>query len=112
MAENLRKIADLMGAEVVGTVPEAGGGAFGAARLGRAVDSLRSRLRPTVGVRPGRPTDAAWTRHPKVPMTSRTEETLIRIAARISTGERRISPMQLAAQLLEDAVGDLERETS
>ena len=37
MAKNIEKIADLLGANVVSQLPETGGGAFGAARLGRLV---------------------------------------------------------------------------
>jgi hypothetical protein len=33
MASNIQSIADKLGAKVVGQVPEAGGGTFGAARL-------------------------------------------------------------------------------
>lgn len=104
MARKIEKIADLLGATVVGQVPDTGGGAFGAARLGRLVASLQARLEPSVGRRPGRPTDAAWVHHSKVPMTEETVQKLVRLAELASTPERRVSPMQVAAQLLEDAV--------
>src|SRR5438128_530038 len=104
MAKNGRKVADLLGAEVIGPLPETGGGAFGAARLARLAASLQARLAPSEGRRPGRPTDARWVRHPKVPMSEETARKLTRLAELASTPERRISPMQLAAQLLEDAV--------
>src|SRR5438270_10685314 len=104
MAKNIDKIADLLGATVVSQVPETGGGAFGAARLPRLVASLRARLEPSEGRRPGRPTDASWVRHPKVPMSEETVQKLARLAELASTPERRVSPMQVAAQLLEEAV--------
>ena len=108
MAKNIRKIARLLGAEMVGQVPETGGGAFGAARLGRVIAELQGRLRPSQGIRPGRPTDPSWDRSPKVPMSRRTETKLAKLAELASKTGRRVSPMQLAAQLLEDALSQLE----
>jgi hypothetical protein len=40
MAENIIRIADRLGADIIGQVPETGGGAFGAARLARCVEEL------------------------------------------------------------------------
>lgn len=40
MAWNINKIADGLGANVVGQVPDAGGGAFGAARMARIGRSI------------------------------------------------------------------------
>jgi hypothetical protein len=57
MAKNIDRIAAGLGAEVVGPVPETGGGAFGAARLARIVAAITARLEPGQGLRPGRPTD-------------------------------------------------------
>jgi hypothetical protein len=108
MAKNVKKIAKLLGAEVVTEVPDTGGGAFGAAQLGRMVVTLQSRLRPSEGKRPGRPTDPTWDRSRKVPMTRTTAAKLARLARRASKSGRRVSPMQVAAQLLEDAVARLE----
>jgi hypothetical protein len=104
MAKNIKKIAKALGAEIVGQVPEAGGGAFGAARLGEIVVQLQGRLKPSQGKRPGRPTDPAWIKSPKVPMSRKTEAKLAKLAERVSKAGRRVSPMQLAAQLLEDAL--------
>ena len=101
MAKNVQKVAEAMGAKVVGRVPDVGGGAFGAARLATL---LQRRLEPGRGQRPGRPTDSTWTRHPKVPMSEDVERKLIALAREVSTPQRRVSPMQVAAQLLEDAV--------
>src|SRR5262245_42581517 len=102
MAKNIEKIADGLGAEVVAKVPDTGGGAFGAARLARIVESLQSRLVPGQGRRPGRPTDASWVRHPKVPMSEATRRRLTRLAEQSSIGGRKVSPMQITAQILED----------
>jgi hypothetical protein len=88
-------------------VPETGGGAFGAARLAGIIEQLRSRLAPGQGRRPGRPSDSKWVRHPKVPMSEATERRLVRLSEEASTPQRKISPMQLAAQLLEDALAGL-----
>ncbi len=101
MARNIEKLAKKMGAEIVGQVPDVGGGAFGAARLR---EILRQRLEPSAGRRFGRPTDPSWDRRPKVPMSTRTETKLAELASLASGPDRKVSPMQVAAQLLEEAV--------
>lgn len=103
----MAKVVDLLGATVVGDIGEIGGGAFGAARLGQVIASLQGRLRPGQGKRPGRPSDPSWDRSPKVPMSAETERKLALLAERASQSGRRVSPMQLAAQLLEEAVAGL-----
>jgi hypothetical protein len=107
MARNIQTIAHKLGAKVIGEVPEAGSGAFGAARLARAVAALQARLEPGQGTRPGRPTDPTWSEHPKVPMSEETCRKLARLAEQASATGRKISPMQMAAQLLEEAVAGL-----
>jgi hypothetical protein len=107
MAKDIKKIANLLGAKIVAGVPETGGGAYAAARLGRIVAELQGRLKPGQGKRPGRPTDPTWNRSPKIPKSRKTDIKLARLAARASKSGRRVSPMQLAAQLLEDAVMQL-----
>jgi hypothetical protein len=104
MAKNREKIAATLGAKVVVRVPHTGGGAFGAARLARIVADIQARLQPGQGIRPGRPTDANWTQHPKVPMSEATRQRLARLAEQSSAGGRKVSPMQIAAQLLEEAL--------
>jgi hypothetical protein len=104
MARSAQELADRLGARVVGQIPEVGGGTFGAARLALIIEDLRSRLEPSRGKRSGRPTDAAWNRHPKVPMSANTERKLARLAKRASGDGRSISPMQMAAHLLEEVV--------
>lgn len=103
MAKNVKRIAERLGANVVDQVPDVGGGAFGAARL---AGILRARLQPSRGQRPGRPTDPSWVLHPKVPMSEETMRRLTELADRISTPQRKVSPMQIAAQLLEDSLKD------
>ena len=107
MAKNIRRIADRLGATVVSRVPDVGGGAFGAARLAAIVASLRQRLVPGQGRRAGRPTNPNWVRHPKVPMSESTERLLTRLAEEASTEGRKVSPMQVAAQILEDALAGI-----
>jgi hypothetical protein len=107
MAKNIEKIAAGLGAKLVGKVPRTGGGAFGAARLARIVAAIQARLVPGQGLRPGRPTDASWVRHPKVPMSDTTRQRLTHLAQQISTDGRKVSPMQIAAQILEDALTGL-----
>ena len=107
MATNIEQIAERLNAEVIGQVPDTGGGAFGAARLAQIVECLQTRLVPGQGKRAGRPSDVSWVRHPKVPMSRETEQRLIRLAERASSGKRKVSPMQIAAQILEDALADV-----
>ena len=107
MAKHIEKIAAGLGAEIIGRVPDVGGGAFGVARLARIIETMRSRLQPGQGLRPGRPTDANWVEHPKVPMSVATKERLTRLAEQVSAGGRKISPMQIAAEILEDALASV-----
>ena len=107
MAKNIENIAAGLGAEIITQMPDIGGGAFGAARLARIIESMQSRLSPSQGRRPGRPTDASWVEHPKVPMSEATKLRLTRMAAEISGNGRKISPMQIAAQILEDALASV-----
>lgn len=107
MAKNIERIADKLGARIAGQVADVGGGAFGAARLAHIVESMQSRLEPGQGLRPGRPTDSNWVRHPKVPMSEATRQRLALLAEQSSTGGRKVSPMQIAARILEEALTDL-----
>lgn len=110
MARDIQAIAARLGAKVVGQVPDTGGGAFGAARLAAAVQALQARLEPSQGIRTGRPTDPAWVEHPKVPMSEATAQKLARLAQKASEAGRKVSPMQMAAQLLEEVVAGLPDE--
>lgn len=100
MAENVERLARKLGAEVKGTVPDYYSGAFGVAALAEA---LRERLEPSAGKRPGRPTNPDWTRRPKVPMAPQTEARLRELAGLLSDERRKVSPMQVAAEILESA---------
>jgi hypothetical protein len=107
MANNIDTIASRLGAKVIAKVPNTGGGAFGVARLTRIVAQLQARLAPGRGQRPGRPTDATWVRRPKVPMSKTTERQLARLAEQASTSGHKVSPMQVAACILEQALSGL-----
>jgi hypothetical protein len=99
MAEKIDKLADKLGAQVVGTVPEYSAGAFGVAKLAR---TLRERLEPGQGKRPGRPSNPSWSKRSKVPLAAETEERLEHLARMLSDDRRKVSPMQVAAQILEE----------
>jgi hypothetical protein len=101
MDKRIARIARDTGAKHVATLPNVGGGAFGMARLAQI---LHARLAPSAGKRPGRPTNNECTEHPKVPMSADTVASLQELSARLSSEQRKISPMQLAAQLLEECV--------
>jgi hypothetical protein len=107
VAKNIEKIAAGLGAKVVTRLPHTGGGAFGAARLAKIVADIQGRLEPGKGLRPGRPTDPSWVQHPKVPMSEATRQRLTRLAEQSSIGGRKVSPMQIAAQILEDALSSI-----
>jgi hypothetical protein len=104
MAKKIDQIAAELAATVVGQMPHGGGVAFGAARLAGLVAATQARLEPGQGLRPGRPTDASWVRHPKVPMSDATWQRLSVLAEQASAEGRKVSPMQIAAQILEDAL--------
>ncbi len=101
MPKDPQEFADLFGAKLAGEVPDAGAGPFGMARLAHL---KHQRLTPGQGDRPGRPTDSIWESRPKVPMSQATRQRLAVIAEAMSTPQRQVSPMQVAAQLLEEAV--------
>ena len=86
----------MRGADVVTEVPDVGGGAWGAAPLAEIVQALQGRLEPGQGQRPGRPTDATWVHRAKIPMS----EATARLAERASREGRKVSMMEMAAQLL------------
>ena len=92
---------------MIGKLPATGGGAFGAARVARIVEMMQARLKPGQSRRPGRPTDANRVRHPKVPMSEASRQRLARLAEESSRSGRKVSPMQIAAQILEDALSGM-----
>src|SRR5438552_901077 len=101
MADDIKEIAEALGAKIVGKVPKVGGSAFDMMRL---KEIMRARLEPSHGKRPGRPTNITWVTRPKVPISAETERKLALLAEKLSTPQRKVTPMQVAAQLLEDAV--------
>ena len=95
-----KQIAQRLGAEHVGQVP-ADDGAFGMARLANILkDRLDARNRRSGAA-------VGWVLSSKVPMSVETEKLLIALAEKLSTPEKRVDPMQLAAQLLEESVQKL-----
>lgn len=109
MARNIDTFAEKLGATVVGKVPGYSAGAFGIARLAK---TLRDRLQPSEGKRPGRPSNPDWRGRSKVPMGPKTEEQLKLIARLLSDEDRKVSPMQVAAQILEEATASYFRQLS
>ena len=78
----------------------------------RLAQHLDERLAPSAGKRPGRPTNEEWTEQRKVPMSAGTLAALQELSARLSSERRKVSPMQLAAQLLEESVVQIAAGTS
>lgn len=65
---------------------------------------LRERLAPSRGQRPGRPRDPELVLQRKVSMSEETYHQLGILAAQVSDHKRKVSPMQVAALLLEEGV--------
>ncbi len=99
MERKIEALAEKLGAQVVGTVPDYSAGAFGVAKLAQ---TLRERLEPGRGKRPGRPSNPRWSKRSKVPLAAETEERLEQLARLLSDEHRKVSPMQVAAQILEE----------
>ena len=94
-----KKIAERLGATYVNQAPDVDGGAFGMAHL---AEIMKQRLDVRGGRRQG--SAVAWLLSSKVPMSAETERLLIALAEKLSTSDRLVDPMQLAAQLLEESV--------
>lgn len=77
------------------------------AQLQAIGERLRQRLEPGRGERLGRPSDPTWTIQRKLSMNEQTLEILGKAAKAVSTNERQVSPMQVAALLIEDATQGL-----
>jgi hypothetical protein len=78
-------------------------------RRARIVEKLQGRLVPGQGKRAGRPSDASSVRHPTVPIGEGTRWRLSVLADRASAGRRKGSPMQLAAQIFEEALAGISK---
>src|SRR5260370_28799877 len=101
MAETFLEIAERMGGRILGTLPAVGGGAFGMARLGKI---LHDQLTPKPDSTPSQGIEESRVEQPKVPMSSATRQALEEMARKVSTPERAGGAMEIAAQLLEEAV--------
>lgn len=101
----MKRIEDTIrerGGKHIGSVASGAlGGGGGKAHLPGRLFNIAATLQPSSGKRPGRPTDPAWTKRPKVPMSQETLDRLERLAASESTPERKVTSMQVAARLLE-----------
>jgi len=98
MAIDPKAFAERLGAVHVGSVPDCGGGAFGAARLAHVVAGIR-----------GRPVPESVEKV-EVLLNEATVRKLSRLAERASTAEEPVSPTRIASRLLEEAVAALPDE--
>ncbi|TWT93354.1 hypothetical protein [Stieleria varia] len=85
---------------------------FGTDQVNELGERIRRRLEPGKGERPGRPSDPSWTVQRKLSMNDETLRTLELIAKSVSTDSRRVSPMQVAAILIEDATQGLRSDVN
>jgi hypothetical protein len=79
---------------------------LGRAALLQDLQQLPNHLEPAEGNRPGRPTKRSWTLHRHVHFSDETWHVLERLATRVSTRERRVTPDQVASYLLERVLED------
>jgi hypothetical protein len=101
---DMNKIAKALGAERRGAV-RAEGGHFGAMQL---VAEVQARFKTPAGG--GRGTDPAWTEKRLLPLTPETLNRLEHLAGAIGKQGVNISPLQVAALLLEHAIDDVDDE--
>ena len=99
------KVAQRLGATFVPQAPDTDGGAFGMAHL---AEVMKQRLDARGGRRQG--TAFLWVLSPKVPMNPETDKLLLALPEKLSTPDRRVNPMELAAQLLAESVQRLANE--
>ncbi|MFT5686466.1 MAG: hypothetical protein ACI8RZ_007422 [Myxococcota bacterium] len=97
---NMDRIASGLGAERRGTV-QATGGYFGAAQL---VAEVQARFQAPP--RGGRSTDPEWTERRLLPLAPETLHRLEQLSKVLGEQGVRVTPLQVAALLLERAVGD------
>ena len=83
-------------------------GPFGVAQL---TAELTERLKPGEGIRPGRPTDPDWDVRRLVSFRQSTWEELTEVAKQVSSPQRRVSPSQIAALLIERGLEALQDTT-
>jgi hypothetical protein len=99
------KIARELGAERRGAV-RAAGGVFGAAQLAA---EIQARFRAPAGG--GRSTDPSWSEKCLVSLTPETLQRLSRLSEAMNERGVTVSPLQLAALLLERAVVEADEDT-
>lgn len=107
--DRIAAIAERTGGQLKDPIEGPVVGPVGAARLAAI---MSERLQPSSGKRMGRPSNPAWIRREKVPMRDETVQRLQELAESISKKGRKVSPMQVAAQLLEQSLEQVTREES
>jgi len=98
VTKELEEIAQALGAEIVGEIPDVGGGAFGAARLARV---YQQRIEEARGQRPPKQTSVELLQIPVQETVARALEIL---AEWISEAGQSCSATEVAAGLLRSAV--------
>ena len=78
MAKNIKSIAGSLGAKSSGRCPIPVAARSVLPGWPRCVENLQGRLVPGQGKHAGGPSDASWVRHPKIPMSERTQRRLLR----------------------------------
>jgi hypothetical protein len=98
MADEIEELARLLGAKIVGQVPDAGGGVLGAAHLAKVYQARMTEIQ------------AAPARTPKgegvlleIPISEAAAQALAELAAVVSKPGRRRSPGEIARALLQAA---------
>ena len=98
MADDLDDIAELLGATVVGQVPDVGGGALAAAYLAKV---YQARMRHIGGQRAGEPAAQATDRSLEVPVSESVIHALTELAELVRTRTGRVvTPAEVATGLL------------
>lgn len=97
------RLAEALGASEVVRLPRKPKGPADALALMR---SIHSRLRPGSGKRRGRPSNPNWTLRRQVPFSEDTWSRLHDYAEAFSTPERRVSPAQVAAAILDEVLAE------
>jgi len=103
MATNIDKIARLLGAEIVEQVPETGPGLLGAYRIADQVSRLQF-ARSSITSQNVHRQVSLDRQNRQLSLSEATFDKLEVLAKKTSVGSEPISPVELAAQLLEAAV--------
>jgi hypothetical protein len=101
---NAREFAEALGATHIIDMPNRQTVVDSAVTMRMMHTVLHAKLQPGQGKRPGRPSNPAWTLRRQVPFSEATWSLLERFAEALSTPERRVSPAQLAATLIEQVL--------